>query len=68
MEINIRRKGKVEKITEFVKRMKKAQEKAGTVLKKVQEKMKQEIDRGRKETKEWKKEDRIMLSMENLVL
>jgi len=40
MGINIKRKEKMEKIIEFVERMKKVQGKAGVVLKKVQEKIK----------------------------
>ena len=40
LEIDIRRKEKMEKVIEFVKRMKKMQEEAGVVLKKVQEEMK----------------------------
>jgi len=35
MEGDIRRKGKVEKVTEFVERMKKVQEEAGAALKKM---------------------------------
>jgi len=38
---NIRRKGKIEKIREFVERMKKIQEKTGAALRKVQKEMKQ---------------------------
>ena len=41
---DIRKKGKVEIATEFVKRMKKVHEEAGAVLKKVQEEMKRYID------------------------
>ena len=37
---NIRKRGKVEKVMEFVKRMKKVYEEVGVVLKKVQEDMK----------------------------
>ena len=37
---DIRRKGKVKKMTEFAEKMKKVQEKAGTALKKAQEEMK----------------------------
>ena len=37
---DIRKKGKVEKVTEFVERMKQVQEEAGVTLKKVQEDMK----------------------------
>jgi len=37
---DIRRKGKVEKVTEFAERMKKVQEKVGVVLRKAQEEIK----------------------------
>ena len=47
--------------------MKKIQEEAGIVLRKTQRKMKQQADRKRKETKEQKKGDRVMLSIKNLV-
>jgi len=40
MEVDIKRKSKVEKITEFAKRMKKVQKEAGAVLRKVQEEKK----------------------------
>ena len=49
---DIRRKGKVEKATEFVERMKRVQEEAGAALKKVQKEIKRQADRGRKESKE----------------
>jgi len=51
MGIDLRRKGKVKKTTEFAERMKKVQEEAGAVLKKVQKKIKRQADRGRKEAK-----------------
>ena len=41
MGINIRGKGKIEKIIEFVERMKKMQEKARVALKRAQEEIKQ---------------------------
>jgi len=46
---DIRKKGKVKKETEFVERINKVQEEAGAVLKKAQEDMKRQADRGRKE-------------------
>jgi len=64
---DIRKRGKVEKATEFVERIKKVHEEAGTALKKVQEDMKIQADRGRKETKDWKKKDRVLLSTKDLV-
>ena len=50
--VDIRKKRKVEKAIEFVERMKKIQEEAGVVLKKKQEDMKRQVDRGRKESEE----------------
>jgi len=41
----------------FVERMKKVQEEAEAALRKIQEEMKRYADRGRKETKVWKKGD-----------
>ena len=40
MGVNIRRKEKVEKATEFAERMKKVQEEVGAALRKIQEEMK----------------------------
>ena len=67
MEGDIRKKEKVESITEFAERMKKVHEEAGAALKKMQEEMKRYADQSRKETEEWKKGDRVMLSTRNLV-
>ena len=64
---NIRKRGKIEKVTEFVERMKKVYEEAKAALKKVQEDMKRQVDRGRKETEDWKKGNRVMLSTKDLV-
>ena len=52
METDIRRKKKVKKVIECVKRMKKIQEEARTVLKKAQEEMKRQANRERKEVEE----------------
>jgi len=49
---DIRKKGKVEKIMEFVKRLKKMQEEAEAAWKKAQEEMKRYADRKRKEVEE----------------
>ena len=49
---DIRKKGKVEKATEFVERMKKIHEEAGAVLKKIQEDIKRQADKEKKETKD----------------
>jgi len=47
---DIRRKGKVESVTEFVERMKKVHKEAEAALRKTQEKMKRYADRGKKKT------------------
>ena len=49
IEINLRRKGKMEKATEFVERMRKVQEEVGAALIRAQEEMKRQVDRERKE-------------------
>jgi len=64
---DIRKRGKVESVMEFVERMKKVYEEAGAALKKAQEDMKRQADRGRKETENWKKRNRVMLSIKDLV-
>jgi len=64
---DIRKRGKVEKAMEFVERMKKVHEEAGAALKKAQENMKKQADRGRKETEDWKKGDQVLLSTKDLV-
>jgi len=67
MEGDIRKREKIESVMEFVEKMKNVHEEAGVALKKAQEDMKRHIDRGRKETEDWKKRDRVMLSTKNLV-
>ena len=67
MRADIRKKGKVEKAMEFVERMKKVQEEVGVALKKSQKDMKRQVDKGRKESEDWKKEDRVLLSTKDLV-
>ena len=64
---DIRRKGKVESVTEFVERIKKVHEEAEATLKKTQEKMKRYADRSRKETEKWEKGDQVLLSTKDVV-
>ena len=64
---DIRKKRKVEKTMEFVERMKKVHKEAEAVLKKTQEDMKRQVDKGRKETENWRKEDQMLLSTKDLV-
>jgi len=47
--------------------MKKVHEEAVAALWKTQEEIKQYADRSRRETEEWKKGDKVMLSTKNLV-
>ena len=63
---DIRKKGKVEKAGEFVERMKRIHKEVEVALKKAQEDMKRQADRRRKETKDWKKRERVLLSMKDL--
>ena len=42
-------------------------EETGATLKKTQEEMKKYADQSRKETEDWKKEDRVLLSTKDLV-
>ena len=65
--VDLKRKGKVEKATEFAERIRKIQKEAGAVLKRAQEKIKRQADRGRKEAEEWKVGDKVILSTRNLV-
>jgi len=64
---DIWKKGKVEKATEFVERMKRVQKEAGAALKKMQEEMKRYVDKKRKEAENWRKKDKVMLSTKDLV-
>ena len=52
---DIRKREKVEKAMEFVERMKKVHKEAEVALKKAQEDMKRQVDKERKETKDWKR-------------
>ena len=67
MGIDLRRKRKVEKVIEFAERIRKVQEEARVVLKKVQEEMKRQVDRRRKEAEVWKVENKVILSIKDLV-
>ena len=52
MGADIRRKGKVEKVTDFTERIKKIQEKVGVALKKAQEETKKQADREQRKVEE----------------
>jgi len=67
ISVDLRRKEKMEKVTEFAKRMRKVQKEAGAALVKAQEEIKRQVDRGRKKAEVWKVGDKIMLSTKDLV-
>jgi len=67
MRGDIRKKKKVESVTEFVERMKKVHEETGAALKRIQEEMKRYANHSRRETEEWKRGDRVLLSTKDLV-
>jgi len=67
MGADIKRKDKIEKVMEFVERMRRVQEEARAVLKKVQEEIKRQTNRGRQEVEDWKKSKRVILSTKDLV-
>ena len=63
----MRRKGKVAKAMEFAEIIKKIQGEVRVVLKKVQEKIKKQANRERKKAEKWKKSDKVILSMKDLI-
>ena len=62
---DIRKKGKNEKTEEFVKEIKKRHEKARAVLVKLQEEMKRQADRSRKEAEEYRVGNKVLISRKN---
>ena len=67
MGVDIKRKEKIEKVIEFAERIKKIQKKAEAALKRAQEEIKKKAYKGRWEMKTWKKEDKVILSIKDLV-
>ena len=67
IRINIRRKEKMKKAMEFAKRMKKVQEEVEAALKRTQEKIKKQADKGRKKAEVWKVGNKVMLSTKDLM-
>ena len=62
MGFDIRKKGKNEKVEEFVKEMKERHEETKAALVKSQEEMKRQADRNRKEAEEYRVGDKILIS------
>ena len=57
----------MEKVTEFVKRIRKGQKETGVVLVRAQEEMKRQADREKREAEVWKVGDRVILNTKDLV-
>jgi len=62
MGFDIRKKGKNEKVEEFVRKMKERHEEARAVLVKLQEEMKRQADRSRKKAEKYKVGDKVLIS------
>jgi len=62
MGFDIRKKRKNEKAEEFVREMKERHEEARAVLVKLQEEMKRQADRNRKEAEEYRVGDKVLIS------
>jgi len=67
IEVDIRKKRKLEKVIKFAAKMKKVQEEVEVVLRKAQKGIKIQADRGRMKVEEWKKDNKVMLSTKDLV-
>jgi len=65
MGFDIRKKGKNEKAEKFVKEMKERHEEARAALVKAQEEMKRQADRSRKEAKEYRVGDKVLISIKD---
>jgi len=65
MGFDIGKKGKNEKTEEFVREIKERYEKARAALVRVQEKMKRQADRNRKEAEEYRIENKVLISTKN---
>ena len=66
MGFDIRKKGKNEKAEEFVKEIKEKHEEARAALVRLQEEMKRQADRNRKEAEEYKVGDKVLISMKDI--
>jgi len=68
MGFDIRKKGKNEKAEEFVREIKERHEEARAVLVKLQEEMKRQADRSRKETEEYRIGDKVLISIKDFLM
>ena len=65
MGFDIRKKGKNEKVEEFVRETKERHKEARAVLVRSQEEMKRQVDRNRKEAEEYRVGDKVLISMKD---
>ena len=68
MGFNIRKKGKNEKAEEFAREMKERYEEARATLVKSQEEMKRQANRSRKEAKEYRVDDKVLISTKDFLM
>ena len=68
MGFDIRKKEKNEKVEEFVREMKERDEEARVALVKSQEKIKRQMDRSRKEAKEYRVDDKVLISTKDFLM
>jgi len=67
MDVDLRRKRKIEKAIEFAERIRKMQKEVDMVLMKTQEEIKRQADKRRKKAEVWKVRNKVMLSIKDLV-
>ena len=68
MGFDIRKKRKNKKVEEFVREMKEKHEEAKAALMKLQEKMKRQADRSRKEAEEYRVGDKVLISTKDFLI
>ena len=68
MGFDIRKKGKNEKAEEFVREIKKRHEEVKAALVRLQEEMKRQADRNRKETEEYRVGNRVLISTKDFLM
>ena len=66
MDFNIRKKRKNKKAEEFVREIKERHEKARVALVKLQEEIKKQVNRNKKEVEKYKVEDKVLISTKSL--
>ena len=68
MGFDIRKKGKNEKAEEFAREIKERHEEVRVALVRLQEEMKRQADRNRKETEEYRVGDRVLISTKDFLM